>query len=206
MDTSSPLIDIGHVIQLSVAPVFLLSGIGIILTVLTNRLARVVDRARRLEDAARSSTGEALEERRQELRVIAWRARLMNRAITLSTCSALLVALVVVLLFLGAFLNFNATLPVAGLFILAMLALIATLKTPALQLAQSEAQQMSEDEHPLWVFVNRLAYEAEMTPDQGDPERVRLLKRARATIQQVSNFMRGRFRHLSEAVLTAKPK
>ena len=59
--------------------------------------------------------------------MIAWRARLMNRAITLSTCSALLVALVVVLLFLGAFLNFNATLPVAGLFILAMLALIAAL-------------------------------------------------------------------------------
>ena len=68
-----------------------------------------------------------------------------------------------------------------------MLALIATLKTPALQLAQSEAQQMSEDEHPLWVFVNRLAYEAEMTPDQGDPERVRLLKLARATIQQLSS-------------------
>ena len=114
MDTSTPLLDIGHVIQLSVAPVFLLSGIGIILTVLTNRLARVVDRARRLEEAARASTGESLEERRRELRVMAWRARLMNRAITLSTCSALLVALVVVLLFLGAFLDFNATLPVAG--------------------------------------------------------------------------------------------
>ena len=127
MDAVSSLIDIGHVIQLSVAPVFLLSGIGIILTVLTNRLARVVDRARRLEEAARSSTGETLEERRQELRVMAWRARLMNRAITLSTCSALLVALVVVLLFLGAFLDFNATLPVAGLFILAMLSLIGAL-------------------------------------------------------------------------------
>ena len=94
MDAGSPLIDIGHVIQLSVAPVFLLSGIGIILTVLTNRLARVVDRARRLEESARSSTGESLEERRRELRIMAWRARLMNRAITLSTCSALLVALV----------------------------------------------------------------------------------------------------------------
>ena len=119
--------DIGQVIQLAVAPVFLLSGIGIVLTVLTNRLARVVDRARKLEEAARSSTGEALEERRQELGVMAYRARLMNRAITLSTCSALLVAVVVVLLFLGAFLDFNATLPVAGLFILAMLSLIAAL-------------------------------------------------------------------------------
>jgi hypothetical protein len=127
MDPAGSLVDIGHVIQLAVAPVFLLSGIGIILTVLTNRLARVVDRARRLEETARASTGSELEERRQELRVMAWRARLMNRAITLSTGSALLVALVVVLLFLGAFLDFNATLPVAGLFILAMLSLIGAL-------------------------------------------------------------------------------
>ncbi len=124
MDAGTPLVDIGQVIQLAVAPVFLLSGIGIILTVLTNRLARVIDRARRLEEAARSASGEALKEQRGELLVMAQRARLMNRAITLSTGSALLVAIVVVLLFLGALLDFNATLPVAGLFILAMLCLI----------------------------------------------------------------------------------
>jgi len=115
------------VIQLAVAPVFLLSGIGIVLTVLTNRLARVVDRARRLEEAARSGAADALEERRRELGVMAYRARLMNRAITLSTCSALLVSVVVVLLFLAALLEFNATLPIAGLFILAMLSLIGAL-------------------------------------------------------------------------------
>ena len=127
MEVGTPLVDIGHVIQLAVAPVFLLSGIGIILTVLTNRLARVIDRARRLEEAARSTSGQPLEEQRVELRVMALRARLMNRAITLSTGSALLVALVVVLLFLSALLDFNATLPVAGLFILAMLSLIGAL-------------------------------------------------------------------------------
>jgi hypothetical protein len=127
MTTGAPLADIGQIIQLAVAPVFLLSGIGIVLTVLTNRLARVVDRARKLEEAARSSTGDALEERRRELGVMAYRARLMNRAITLSTCSALLVSVVVVLLFLDAFLDFDATLAVAGLFILAMLSLIGAL-------------------------------------------------------------------------------
>ena len=127
MGSGSPLIDIGHVIQLAVAPVFLLSGIGIVLTVLTNRLARVVDRARKLEESARSGTPESLEARRPELGVMAYRARLMNRAITLSTCSALLVAVVVVLLFLAALLEFNATLAIAGLFILAMLSLIGAL-------------------------------------------------------------------------------
>jgi hypothetical protein len=119
--------EIGHVIQLAVAPVFLLSGVGIILTALTNRLARVVDRARRLEDAADQCDAGEREGIHAQLRVMARRARLMNRAITLSTISALLVALVVVTLFLGAFLDFNASLPVAAMFILAMLALIGAL-------------------------------------------------------------------------------
>jgi hypothetical protein len=119
--------EIGHVIQLAVAPVFLLSGVGIILTALTNRLARVVDRARRLEDAADQCAASERDRIHEQLRVMARRARLMNRAITLSTISALLVALVVVTLFLGAFLDFNASLPVAAMFILAMLALIGAL-------------------------------------------------------------------------------
>jgi len=127
MDGSATWVGIGQVIQLAVAPVFLLSGIGVILTVLTNRLARVVDRARKLEDAARSSTGTELELRRRELHTMATRARLMNRAITLGTLSALLVALVVVLLFLAALLKFDATAAVAVLFVLAMLSLIGAL-------------------------------------------------------------------------------
>jgi hypothetical protein len=119
--------EIGHVIQLAVAPVFLLSGVGIILTVLTNRLARVVDRARRLEDAAESATHAQREAIHGQLRVMARRVRLMNRAITLSTVSALLVAFVVVTIFLGAFFDFNTSLPIAGMFILAMLSLIGAL-------------------------------------------------------------------------------
>lgn len=127
IDGGSTLVGVGQVIQLAVAPVFLLSGIGVILTVLTNRLARVVDRARRLEDAARASSGPELDARRRELAVMATRARLMNRAITLGTLSALLVSLVVVVLFLAVFLQFNATAIVAALFVLAMLCLIGAL-------------------------------------------------------------------------------
>jgi hypothetical protein len=119
--------EIGHVIQLAVAPVFLLSGVGIILTVLTNRLARVVDRARRLEDAADKSPGGERDAIHGQLRVMARRARLMNRAITLSTISALLVALVVVTIFLGALFDFNTSIPIAGMFILAMLSLVGAL-------------------------------------------------------------------------------
>lgn len=128
MNELSPQIaEIGQVIQLAVAPVFLISGVGIILTVLTNRLARVVDRARRLEESARGAPPGERDTFNAQLRVAARRARLMNRAITLSTISALLVALVVVTIFLGAILDFNTSVPIAGMFILAMLSLIGAL-------------------------------------------------------------------------------
>jgi hypothetical protein len=125
--TPSAVASVVHSIQLAVAPVFLLSGIGVLLGVLTNRLARVVDRARPLEDRHVVADPAEAEELRHRLSVLAQRARLMSTAITLSTVSALLVAIVVVLLFASTFVDFNLALPVAGLFILAMIALIAAL-------------------------------------------------------------------------------
>ncbi len=119
--------EIAHSIQLSVAPVFLLSGIGVLLGVLTNRLARVVDRARPLEDLHQAAAPEDVAELTTRLRWLAKRARLMNTAITLSTVSALLVAVVVALLFSSAFIKFNLALPVAGLFIAAMVSLVGAL-------------------------------------------------------------------------------
>ena len=114
--------DIAHVIQLSVAPVFLLSGIGAILAVMTSRLGRIIDRARvleaRLEDAPpdRVATFEA------DLATLTHRASLIGPAITLCTATALLVCTVIAVLFLSAFLRFDASVPVALLFIAAMLA------------------------------------------------------------------------------------
>lgn len=112
---------VAQVIQLSVAPVFLLSGVGIILTVLTNRLSRVVERARSLE-ASTAGTDHSVRE--WEIQVLARRARLMNRAITLSTVCALLIALVVVALFVDAFTSVNLSSPIALMFVLAMISLI----------------------------------------------------------------------------------
>jgi len=50
MQPDSQVVAVGHVIQLAVAPVFLLTGVGGLLAVLTNRLARIIDRARFLEE------------------------------------------------------------------------------------------------------------------------------------------------------------
>jgi hypothetical protein len=125
--TPTDIARIAHSIQLSVAPVFLLSGIGVLLGVLTNRLARVVDRARTAEERHAAAEGAPADELRRQLRQYARRARLMNAAITLSTVSALLVAIVVALLFGSTFIHFNLATPVALLFIGAMISLVGAL-------------------------------------------------------------------------------
>ncbi len=120
-------IQIAQSIQLAVAPVFLLSGVGIVLTVLTNRLARVIDRARKLEDAGVNTSGTDLRDRQEQLRTLGRRARLLNRAITMSVVCALLVSFVVVAIFVNEFVTTDMSTPIALLFILAMLSFIAAL-------------------------------------------------------------------------------
>ena len=113
---------IAHVIQLSVAPVFLLSGIGAILAVMTNRLSRIIDRARVLEERLETATPEQTAVLEADLNTLTHRARLIGPAITLCTVTALLVCVVIAVLFLSAFLNFDASLPVALLFVASMFA------------------------------------------------------------------------------------
>lgn len=117
---------VAHVIQLSVAPVFLISGIGAFLAVMTNRLARAVDRARVLEARQPAEPGEAAAVH-AELCTLSRRTKLMSFAITASIVTALLVSAVIVALFLAAFFAFDASVAVALLFIAAMLALFAGL-------------------------------------------------------------------------------
>jgi hypothetical protein len=112
---------VGHAIQLSVAPVFLLSGIGAMLAVMTNRLARVVDRARSVEARLEHTSPEDLPISHDDLRTFSRRAKLINRAITFCTLTALLFCAVIATLFVGAFLDFDASLTVAVLFVSAML-------------------------------------------------------------------------------------
>jgi hypothetical protein len=117
--TSIP--DVAHVIQLSVAPVFLLTGVGAILGVLINRLGRIVDRFRVLEHHA----GE--EEAESGMRVMERRARMIHWAIGLCTSCALLVCMVIAALFVGSITGVELSTLIAVLFIAAMLALVAAL-------------------------------------------------------------------------------
>ena len=119
--------EIGEVVRTAVAPVFLLSGVGVTLTLLTSRLARVVDRARALEQKESKTHESDLHVLGSALHTLEQRARLLGRAIALCTICALLVSMVVVTLFLGAFVNFNLSLIIAMLFIVAMLSFIGAL-------------------------------------------------------------------------------
>ena len=116
------------VIQLAVAPVFLLAGIAGLLGVLSTRLARIVDRARVIE--RRIPQAKQDEQRtllRRETTVLWRRIALINWAIRLCVSGALTVCLVIVAIFLGELVVFNIATPIAVLFVLAMVLIVAGL-------------------------------------------------------------------------------
>lgn len=117
---------VAQVIQLAVAPVFLLTGVGATLGVLANRLARIIDRARVLEARRDAQSGDQSRVV-DDLRHLSDRARLVYSAIALLVLSALMVGLVIISLFVGVFLEAELGGVIAILFIAAMLAFIAAL-------------------------------------------------------------------------------
>jgi hypothetical protein len=125
--SDSSIVAISHIIQVAVAPVFLLTGIGSILSVLANRLGRIVDRSRFLE--ARPTTSMHLSDNAVQIELMRLNERKhwINRAITLCTLCALLVCTVIATLFVGAFVKTDIGTIVAVLFILAMVTLLSGL-------------------------------------------------------------------------------
>lgn len=121
---TAPVENLSRAIQMSVAPVFLLTGIGALLVMLTNRLGRIIDRSRRLQDQSREQALALSRESRQELQVQKRRMALVLRAIQCSTLTILLVAAVVAVLFISAVTAIDVALVVVPLFVLAMLSLM----------------------------------------------------------------------------------
>ena len=119
--------NIAQTIQLAIAPVFLLAGVGAFLNVLTGRLSRVVDRARWLEER-HPLAGD--EERRRlviELRRLDRRMTLSSIAIWLCVACAIAVCVLVALLFVTQLVNLPYRVAVATSFIVAMLLLVCGL-------------------------------------------------------------------------------
>ena len=121
------LTQIARAIQLSVAPVFLLTAIGTTIAVLTNRLARIVDRARILEERMVSTPALGETAIHSELAQLSQRAKLVNLAITLGTVCAILICLMIASMFIGVFLSLNLAVFVSLLFVAAMFVFIGAL-------------------------------------------------------------------------------
>ncbi|HXW66097.1 MAG TPA: DUF2721 domain-containing protein [Burkholderiaceae bacterium] len=137
MQSGAQIIAISHVIQQAVAPVFLLTGVGALLGVLTNRLSRIIDRLRSLS-AERSAAHEASEENTPEYReaqrnllgemaLLSRRRASIHWAIILCTLCALLVCVVIATMFLGVEFGADPSRLVGLLFVTAMGSLIAGL-------------------------------------------------------------------------------
>ena len=119
--------DITRVIQLAVAPVFLLTAIGTLINALNVRLGRVVDRRRVLRERLLSLDEQAAKDARDELALLARRSRLIYHAIFAAVAAALLICLVVAIAFIAALLSIELARVVAVLFVLSMGALIVCL-------------------------------------------------------------------------------
>ena len=123
----APLSDISHVIQIAIAPVFLLTAVGTILNVLTGRLGRAVDRRRVLVSEIPKLEAELAALARQELEFEHQRIRLVYIAIGLAVLCALLVCLLISIAFVDAFIAWDLGKLITVLFVLALLALTASL-------------------------------------------------------------------------------
>lgn len=119
---------LSQVIQLAVAPVFLLAGIAGLLGMLSTRLGRVIDRARVIERRIPHAKREEQKQLLLNETTSLWRRiRLVNWAIRLCVSGALMICLVIVALFVGDFVVFNIAIMIACLFVAAMLLIISGL-------------------------------------------------------------------------------
>jgi Protein of unknown function (DUF2721) len=124
---SAPIIQ--HAIQLAVAPVFLLSGVAGLLAVMAGRLARIIDRARDLEQKWAMLDEKTLARGKVEISILEYRRSLASWSINFCTGAAFLVCTVIVTLFFEEFLGANLKWFAGAQFVAAMIALLAGLST-----------------------------------------------------------------------------
>lgn len=119
--------EIAGVIQLAIAPVFLLTAVGTMIAALNFRLGRAVDRRRSLERQLPRLAGDELAAARAELATIAQRVHAVYLSILFAVFSALFVCVLIVGAFFGAFVRADLSTLIGSMFVIALLCLIASL-------------------------------------------------------------------------------
>lgn len=116
------------VLQLAIGPVILISGVGLLLLSFTNRLGRLIDRARLLHrERISGPASERKELLREQIELIDQRAGILRRAISLAALTLLLVSVLILVLFIAALFGLELGVMIVCLFALAVLALIGSI-------------------------------------------------------------------------------
>jgi hypothetical protein len=115
------------VLQMAIGPVVLISGVGLLILSLTNRMGRVVDRGRNLAEELRSEDRPHHPRTVEQLRILSQRAGLLRLAIVFATLSVLFAALLIITLFIFAAMKIEAAWLISGLFICALVSIVVSM-------------------------------------------------------------------------------
>ena len=121
--------DLIPILQVSIGPVILISGVGLLLLTMTNRFGRIIDRSRQFCDELLegNSTDTHKKSIEAQLNVLLRRANIVRVAIALAGLSALLAALLIIALFINSIFQLGFILLISILFSICMLCLIGSL-------------------------------------------------------------------------------
>lgn len=115
-------------IRLAVAPVFLLTAVSGLIGVVAGRLARIIDRARLVEDRATEAHDDGQRGRYMaELAQLRVRGRLANAAIALLTLCSFLIGLTIIVLFVAETTDFQTSKLAMGAFLAGVVSFLAAL-------------------------------------------------------------------------------
>jgi hypothetical protein len=115
------------VLQVAVGPAILISGDGLLLLTMTNRLGRVIDRSRQLVSTAKNAESPERENSQAQLKILLNRGRLLRSAIFMAATSALLAALLVILIFLSVLMKWQIGWLISIIFMGSMLGIMGSL-------------------------------------------------------------------------------
>jgi hypothetical protein len=122
------LADLIPILQISIGPVILISGVGLLIGSMNNRLGRTIDRSRVLIESRNRASDATQRDSQQDQLTILWRrAKILRTAITLAAFCVLLVAILIIVVFIGALTKLEIGFIVVTLFIAGLSSLIGSL-------------------------------------------------------------------------------
>jgi hypothetical protein len=124
---STPLHELIPVLQVSVGPVILISGVGLLLLTLTNRFGRAIDRSRQLVQELKTLPETERQPVARQVEILYRRALVIRLSITMAATSVLLVSVLIIALFLAALLKLETGVLISAFFVCSMVALTVSL-------------------------------------------------------------------------------